>query len=73
MTLLEAARIYIDLVRLEEHLLPEDWQGHQELSVLRSKYHDLLSAEFRRNGIVGSDRFEVTRRAFDVVEQAHAH
>ena len=67
MTLREAAQIYVDLVRLEESLLPDDWQGRQELSVLRSKYHDLLSEEFHRAGIVCSDRFEATRMAFELV------
>lgn len=67
MTLREAAQIYVDLVRLEQSLLPDDWQGHQELSVLRSKYHDLLGKAFRRAGIACSDRFEATRRAFELV------
>ncbi len=67
MTLQEAAQIYVDLIRLEESLLPDDWKGRQELSALRSKYHDLLSDEFRRAGIVCSDRFEATRRAFELV------
>ena len=67
MTLREAAQIYVDLVRLEESLLPDDWQGRQELSMLRSKYHDLFGDELRRAGIVCSDRFEATRRAFELV------
>lgn len=67
MTLREAAQIYVDFVKLEELLLPDDWQGREGLSVLRSKYHDLLSEEFRRAGIICSDRFEVTRKAFELV------
>ena len=69
MTLREAAQMYVDLVRLEESLLPDDWQGRQELSVLRSKYHDLFGDALRRAGIVCSDRFEATRRAFELVEE----
>jgi hypothetical protein len=68
-TLREAARIYVDLVRLEERLSPDDWQGRQELSAFRSKYHDLFSEQLRRSGIVCSDRFEATRRAFELVNE----
>ncbi len=70
MTPLEAARIYVDLVRLEEPLSQEEWQARQEVTILRSKYHDLFSESLRQAGVVCADRFEATRRAFEMVEEA---
>ncbi len=70
MTPLEAARIYVDLVRLEEALSQEDWRARQEVTILRSKYHDLFSDVLRQVGVICADRFEATRRAFDLVEEA---
>ena len=70
MTLREAAQIYVDLVRLEESLAPDQWQARQELSALRSKYHDLFSDLLRASGIVCADRFEATHLAFELVSEA---
>ena len=67
MTLREAAQIYVDLVRLEESLTPEQWQAKQEASILRSKYHDLFTQTLREAGIECADRFEATRRAFELI------
>lgn len=70
MTLIEAARIYVDLVRLEESLASDQWQARQEITALRSKYHDLFTDTLRQSGIACSDRFEATRKAFELVGQA---
>ena len=67
MTLREAAEIYVDLVRLDESLAPDQHQAKQELSALRSKYHDLFAQALREAGINGPDRFEATSRAFELV------
>ena len=68
MTLREAAQVYVDLIRLEESLAPDQWQAHQEISALRSKYHDLFSDLLRQAGINCVDRFEATRRAFELLD-----
>lgn len=68
MTLREAAQIYVDLVRLEESLAPEQWQAREEVSMLRSKYHDLFAQALRESGIACADRFEAARRAFQLIE-----
>ena len=73
MTLREAAQIYVDLVRLEESLTPDQWQARQEVTALRSKYHDLFTQVLRQSGISCSDRFEATRRAFELVTEASPH
>ena len=67
MTLKEAAQIYVDLVRLEESLGPDQHQAREEVSLLRSKYHDLFAQALREAGILCTDRFEATSRAFEMV------
>ena len=67
MTLKEAAQIYVDLIHLEESLAPDQHQARQEVSVLRSKYHDFFTEALRAAGIPCADRFEATSRAFELV------
>ena len=69
MTLKEAAKIYIDLVHLEESFAPDQYQARQGVSVLRSKYHDLFADALRAAGISCADRFEATQRAFELVSE----
>ena len=69
MTPREIATIYVDLVRLEEALAPDQWQAREEVTLLRSRYHDLLSDIFRQAGIPVADRFEATRKAFELVAE----
>ena len=66
MTLKEAAQIYVDLVRLEESLGTDQHQAREEVSLLRSKYHDLFTQALRAAGIPCTDRFEATSRAFEL-------
>ena len=72
MTLREAAQIYVDLVRLEEALTPEQWQAREEVSMLRSKYHERFAQALREAGIDCADRFEATRRAFELIGEGKA-
>ena len=67
MALKEAAEIYVDLVRFEESLAPDQHQARQEVGALQSKYHELLTQAFRAAGISCADRFEATSRAFELV------
>ena len=69
----EIAQIYIDLVRLEESLGPDQYQAREEVTLLRSKYHDLLTDIFRQAGISCADRFEATRKAFELVSESSPH
>lgn len=69
MTLTEAAQVYVDLVRLEDSLAPDQHQARQEVSALRSKYHDLFAQVLRAAGIPCADRFEATSRAFELVSR----
>ena len=67
MTSKEAAEIYVDLVRLEESLASDQHQAKQEVSTLRSKYHDLFTQALREAGIECADCFEAASRAFEFV------
>lgn len=69
MTHREIAQIYVDLVRLEESLGPDQYQAREEVTLLRSKYHDLLTDVFRHAGISCADRLEATRKAFELVAE----
>ena len=73
MTLKEAAHIYVDLIHLEESLAPDQHQARQEVSALRSKYHDLFTEALRAAGISCADRFEATSRAFELVAVSARH
>lgn len=68
MTLKEAAQVYVDLIHLEESLEPDQHQARQEISALRSKYHDLFTQALRAAGISCADRFEATTRALELIE-----
>lgn len=70
MTVREAAQIYVDLIHLEESLAPDQHQAKQEVSALRSKYHDLFTQALRAADISCNDRFEATARAFELVDAA---
>ena len=69
MTLKEAAQVYVDLIRLEESLAPDQHQARQEVSALQSKYHDVFTQVLRAAGIPCADRFEATTRAFELVSE----
>ena len=67
MTITEAAQMYVDLIRLEASLAPDQHQARQEVSALRSKYHDLFTEALRATGVPCADRFEATTRAFEIL------
>ena len=69
MTLKEAAQVYVDLIHLEKSLAPDQHQARQEVSALRSTYHDLFTEALRAEGILCADRFEATVRAFELVAE----
>ena len=73
MTPREIAHMYVDLVRLEESLAPDQWQAREEVTRLRSTYHDLLSETFRLADIPFTDRFEATRKAFELIGETASH
>lgn len=70
MNLLEIAHIYVDLVNLEKEIPEEEQKAKEEVGILRTKYHYFLIDKMREENIEFFDRFDVTRRAFELVKQA---
>ena len=69
MTLYEIAQIYTDLVKIEKEIPEQEFQAKDHANALRTKYHELLMAEMRREGIIFSDRFDAANKAFEMVQQ----
>ena len=69
MTLKDLAQMYVDLIHLEESLAPDQHQARQEVSAVRSKYHDLFTQALRDAGVPCADRFEATSHAFELVSE----
>ena len=71
MTLLEIARIYTDLVKLEKEISEQESQAKDQANALRTKYHELLMVKMKQEGIDFSDRFDAMNKAFELIcEQA---
>ena len=69
MTLLEVAKIYTDLVKLEKAISSEDFQAKDQANALRTKYHEILMDKMRQEGVEFSDRFDAMNKAFQLIAQ----
>ena len=69
MTLIEIAQIYTDLVNLEKQIPEQEYQAKDSVNALRTKYHEMLMAKMRQEGIEFSDRFDAMNKAFDLVRE----
>ena len=69
MTLVEIARIYTDLVNLDNEIPAGEHIAKDEVGALRSKYHQILMDKLRKEGIEFSDRFEAMNIAFELVKK----
>lgn len=67
MTLIEIARIYTDLVEMDDRIPADEHIAKEEMYALRSKYHQMLMDKMREENIEFTDRFDATRKAFDLV------
>ena len=68
MALLETAQIYTDLVNTDSEIPDNEYCAKDLIGALRSKYHNILMEQMRIDGIVFVDRFDATRKAFDLVK-----
>ncbi len=69
MTVIEIARIYVDLVKAEREIPEEEYRAKDQINALRTKYHELLMAKMREEGIRFSDRFDATAKAFELLQK----
>jgi hypothetical protein len=67
-TLIEIAQIYTDLVKLEQEISQEECHAKDRINRLRTKYHELLMAKMREEGIDFSDRFDAAHKAFELIQ-----
>ncbi|MBI4212086.1 MAG: hypothetical protein HY540_05550 [Deltaproteobacteria bacterium] len=72
MNLREIAEIYTDLVKAEEEIPNEEYRAKEELNALRTKYHEIFMAKMREENVEFSDRFDATRKAFELVRSLSA-
>lgn len=68
MTLRDIAEIYTDLVTTEEGIPEEEYRAKEELHALRTKYHELLMEKMREENVDFADRFDATRKAFEILK-----
>jgi hypothetical protein len=68
MTLLEIAQIYTDLVHVDNQIPDDEPISKDQVSALRSKYHQVLMDKLREEGIKFSDRFEAMDIAFEIIK-----
>jgi hypothetical protein len=68
MTLFEIAQIYTDLVSVDNDIPGTETIAKEEISVLRTKYHQILMDKMIEEGIEFSDRFDAMRQAFELVK-----
>ncbi len=68
MTLLEVAKIYTDLVMLDNQIPENEHNAKDELNALRTKYHQMLMDKLREEGMEFSDRFDAMNKAFELVK-----
>ena len=69
MDLLEIARIYTDLVKLEKDIPDQEYQAKEQINALRTKYHEILMAKMREEHVEFSDRFDAMNKAFELVRK----
>ena len=72
MTLIEIARIYTDLVKVDDEIPASEHIAKDEVNALRTKYHQILMDKFREEGVEFSDRFDAMKKAFDLIKKEAA-
>lgn len=73
MNLIEIAQIYTALVKAEKEIPGNKTHAKDQANALRTKYHELLMAKMREEGIPFSDRFDAAHKAFELIHKEEAH
>ncbi len=69
MTLVEIAKIYTELIKVENEIPDSEYNAKDGVNALRTKYHQMLMDKMREEGIEFSDRFDAMNIAFDLVKK----
>lgn len=73
MNLIEIAEFYTDLVELDKETPDHEFQTKDRINALRTKYHEILMAKMKEEGISFVDRFDATRKAFEIIDNEKLH
>lgn len=73
MTLIEIAQTYTDLVKAERHIPEDERHAKDQINALRTKYHEILMAKVKEEGIYFSDRFDAMNKAFEIIQKERPH
>ena len=73
MTLIEIAQIYTDLVKLEREIPEQAFHAKDQANSIKTKYHEILMAKMREDGIPFADRFDAMNKAFELIQKEKAH
>ncbi len=73
MSLIEIAQIYTDLVKLDREISEQEHQAKDQVNAMRTKYHEILMAKMREEGIGFSDRFDAMNKAFELIQKEKSH
>ena len=65
----EIALIYTDLVNAENEIPDEEFHAKEHINILRTKYHNLLMEQMSVEDIYFSDRFDASKKAFEMVRK----
>lgn len=72
MKVLEIAEIYKDLADIESQIPAEEFHAKEQINLLKAKYHQFLMDQMRIEGIFFADRFDATKKAFELIDQEKA-
>lgn len=73
MNLKDLAQIYTDLVRAEKEIPEEELRAKEEINALRTKYHEMLMEKMREEKVEFFDRYDATRKAFEILQNQKGH
>lgn len=69
MTIVEIAKIYTDLVRIDNEIPDSELVAKDEVNALRTKYHQMFMDKLQEEGVPFSDRFDAMNKAFELIEK----
>ena len=70
LSLREIAEFYVELIMLATKVPKDDLVAKEEITALRSKYHELLMEKMREEGVEFADRLDAAYKAVDLVKEA---
>jgi hypothetical protein len=69
MTLSEIAKIYTDLVSVDNGIPESEHVAKDAIGALRTKFHQMFMDKLEEEGIEFTDRFDAMNMAFDIVKK----